>query len=322
MNPFVKVVPEVHEMVFQHFSAKYFQEVTKVSPTWDEIFGRSPAIMRKVKLNYCQASFSRVPKRIIELTSTRRYRNVSLFFAFHRDSNRNEMFRRHLEYFASLGPLTELSVDHFCSLSVPEEKMLLEKIDFSELQVLLLRYNTSEVINEQLSRCNSLVKVEVAHLKSTDKKIYSREIYYRPSIPSLIPFLERNHRLEEICLKGDGLYRVVFGSDISEKVHFRLKRLRIETNDIPELIPEHIERNFFKFLVKQSESLENLCIHKCRSEVVEHVFNKMPSLTVLNINNFEPDYLQLNLNTKIVELGSKNLKTLKKSYALCQKLRS
>lgn len=80
MDPIVFIFTELHDMVFQHFSAADFQEVTKVSPSWNETIGNSLVLMRKVKVMidelYNDDRLLETIKRVN--TTTRRYQNVRI----------------------------------------------------------------------------------------------------------------------------------------------------------------------------------------------------------------------------------------------------
>lgn len=300
MDPLACILPELHDMVLQHLNTTDFLEITEASPNWNEAIGQSRVMMKKVKL-----AFKNVYKRTNEYNfeykrtndkSTRRYLNVSVNFKY---ASGAKFSNKILMYLADLGPLVELELNHLFDLNVHYQKILW-KIDVSRLKVLKLCYASQIQVCEFLNQCSKLNVLELAFL---GEKSILRIIPHKASIPGLRAFLETNQSLQEITLRGDEFYEVFFENDITEIVRFHLKSLKIENYTKKKVFPDHIDRNFLKFLEQQSSNLESFLIKCCRLNVLEHAFNRMPALTSLSIlSKFNAADLQLTLNEKITDL--------------------
>lgn len=78
MNPLEFFPAEVSEQIFQHLPAKSLLDVTHVSSEWNNFIGSSPFLMKKFII-IISIDFS--SREIYELSrSTRKYRNISLYF--------------------------------------------------------------------------------------------------------------------------------------------------------------------------------------------------------------------------------------------------
>lgn len=74
------------------------------------------------------------------------------------------------------------------------------------------------------------------------------------------------------------------------------------------LISEEVERNLLKLLTLQSKCLKSFFIDVCRPNVIQFVFNEIPTLTSLQIDvmvmsgDYKISDLNLNLNENITDL--------------------
>lgn len=293
MDPFVHIFSDSHGWVLQHFTAGELLKITLVSPNWSESIGHSAQMLKKVRLEFENPDkIEKIIRSIgeIEKIFSRSYRNVSVDLKF---DNRTVLFASLLKYLGSLGPkLRDLRIKsaNDVVLSVADEE-LLDKIDLSRLRFLSLLVLPEGLTNKLMSRCNSLAKL----------KLYCVKRNGLPMIPCIAPFLERNQDLSDLELYGSDTYKAFFENDISQIVRFNLKHLKIFFSA---LLPEKIERNFVKFLTKQSQSLESLQVNAFRNFVIEHIFNRMPALKSLRIDlEFGAENLQLKLNENIVDLS-------------------
>lgn len=96
-------------------------------------------------------------------------------------------------------------------------------------------------------------------------------------------------------------YKAFFENNISDFVSFKLKRLKILIGWVSSET-ENMERNFIKFLVTQTQSLQSLHIDVCSHNFIELTFNNMPVLTSLLIHRICSTN-NLRLNENIVDLG-------------------
>lgn len=295
MDPFLCILPEIHDLVLQHFDEDDFLEGTEVSPYWNEMLGSTQEMMGKVKLRLVNEIEN--PENVIE-TVSRRYQNVYMFLDdVDTEKNRSSLLLQHL---LALGPaLVKLKVESFPDLSAEKEKIL-EKLELPQLKDFEFFFVCDEVESMLLNRCNSLTRLTTFHLGPFEGSPPG-------SLPSMISFLERNQGLESLNLCRD-YYDALFENDISDITRSQLKSLRIKNASVSLGPPEFVDRNLIKFLVKHSKSLETLDIGDCRSNVIEHIFNNMPALKCFKIREkFSARFLRLNLNEHITELDIKNI---------------
>lgn len=294
MDLLVFLLPELHDWVFQHCRAVDFQEMTKVSPKWNVNLENSIAMMKKVKLTIKGESLIKKEK-INELenlvnTTARCYRNLSV--SIYGDM---ELANIVWNYILPLIPnLLELKMSGLNKFSERNVRMF-DEIDFSKLKVLKLRFVSKKQVNMFLSRCISLSELKLQLYRSGGSNIL---------LPGLKSFLERNLCLKNLELETEDLVNIFFKEDISDIVKFKLKCLKVGNEVVPLYMHEATERNFLKFLRKQSQSLESLFVSACGSNVIEFMFNEMPALKSLAIwSQFRTKDLQLDLNENIVDLS-------------------
>lgn len=300
MDPLVCLLPEVHGWIFQHLTASNFREVSQVSPKWNENLENSPVMMKNVivslederfhtedarKKNHL-GKYDEVNKKLG--SSCRRYRNVSVNFKYPFD--KHELLKC-LENSGSR--LLKLEAYNLRDLIDDDEK-LLDEIDLSKLEKLKLTNASIDLLDKVLNRCFSLTDLKMINIHFADPQA---------TITCLPSFLEQNRNLEVMELNSTEICIVFFKEDISKRANFELKHLKLG-NDSRTALPESIERNFFNFLHKQSQSLEYLWVAACRPKVIEFMFNKMPVLKILSIFSlFDTTKIALQLNENIIDLS-------------------
>lgn len=315
MDPLICIVPEIHDYVFLHFSVEDFREVTKVSPNWNETIGESRVMMKEVKLSLIDLYQLIVFE---QLCSSRRYRSLLLKLGLIRQHCGYNIPYKTLECFVSMSSkVDELEIKCFYELSSANEK-LFDRIQLSGIKVLKLYCVTEKLVDKLLSKCNSLTELKL-------NRIVERSFLpipnLKPSIPNWPAFLERNQSLEVLEFGTNELYNALFENDLSEVARCKLKILRVYNSlifDVP-TTPEQIERNFLKFLVKQSPSLECFHVDLCSSKILVQAFNRMPALTSLSIEKyFGEETFSLGLNEKIVDLRILYIDCLESFERICR----
>lgn len=294
MDPLVCVPAKLHDWIFQHLRGKDFKKITRVSPSWNEILGKSRAIMKKVKLSIgkhkidCE-NMDRLKTMIS--SNSRRFQNVSIRFSF--DILFHKFTTILLDYVVTLGSNRLLKLElHSLHELTAEDLRCLDEIVLSRLEVLKLEFVSEEVTSKLLGHCQSLIELDLT--------LTSKGEFLIP-IPILKSFVERNQSLKSMKLAVD-CYKI-FHFDISNTVSFKLKHLTIDNGKMPLPEPEDIEYNVLNFLAQQSSTLESLDIHECSAEVIEHIFNKMPVLKKLSIHNSFRKNRPLKVNETIVDLS-------------------
>lgn len=283
MDPLECILPELHDLILQHCRGNDFKETTEVSPSWNEILGKSHVMMKKVKLEWVE--FWESEKILTK--NDRRYSNVFLNLVWINKSRK--------QYLATLTP-TEMEIDFFGEPRVGNGEALYD-IDVSRLRVLKLRLVSEQAVNNLLSRCDHLTRLELKTFTVDDISIMS--------IPIVKSFLERNQHLEDLEL-GIPFSNIFFEEDFSAIVKFKLKRLSISLSWSRPTVPNNVKLNFLKFLKHQSQSLQELYMGHYDSTAIEHAVNKMPALVLLSVAYFSQLLLgdvQLNLNERIVDLS-------------------
>lgn len=295
MDPLSCIFPELHDMVFQHCNGKEFRELTLVSPSWNAVLEKSMSMMKKVQLALGWYE-NEYPDDEVISNITRRFRNMEIFCG-----NYSTCPDRIVKYIEAQAPtLLSLTIIKVKDLS-EEKKNFFDEVDLWRLEELKLFSVTTELAKRLLSRCDSLIALELIFVWSVEmvKLKYGDSIMV---IPGLQSFLERNRKLETLKL-SQSYYDVFFEQDISDIAKFTLKYLKIMNIEYPSLKPEETERNFLKFLEKQSQSLERISISDCSPNVLKLIFDRMPALRSLRIDTkFTTEHLQLKVNERIIDL--------------------
>lgn len=201
MDPLLQIFPELHDMVFHHFNANDFKNITLVSPFWNETIMKSQTMMKKVKLviggsqNDVFISVNEMEE--IERTisfSRRRYQNVKvngLVWSYNVDLNDAPEILKHLMILSST--LMELEIIDFNKFSVKSEKIFYN-IDLHRLKVLKLFMVHSTFINILMGGCRSLESLEI--VGDTPEGSVPVEAF-----SCLKLFLKQNQNLKKIKLK-------------------------------------------------------------------------------------------------------------------------
>lgn len=305
MDPLVIILPELHDMMFQHFTAEDFVKTTEVSPSWNGSVSQSAVMMKKVKLDLRDMLG-------IQFVDNRRcirgFRNLSVRFdSFY--------LKYQYWYLTALSPLIELELCYVNELSQPVKKAICE-IDLSRLKKLKLAVVCPSVIDAFLRGCSSLISLELLKIEFS--------AFEEPIVPNFKVFLEQNKSLQEISFYGDRILELFFENDITETTRVELKSLLICDNGLENSFSYQSERNFYKFLKQQSSSLECFRVNYCSFEVLEHVLSQMPALTSLAIYcEARTQNTKLYLNEKITDLylGVIDYRDFKKIIPMLPKVR-
>lgn len=141
---------------------------------------------------------------------------------------------------------------------------VLNEIDLTKVKVLKIHFVTDKVVDNMLSRCNSLETLKIGIM--IREGLNNRQ----PSLPSLKAFWKRNQKLKNLKL-GSDFNELFFNEDTSDVVRFQLTHLYF--TDERRLMLEHIDRNFIKFLATQSHCLEWICFDDVN--VIENIVRKI-----------------------------------------------
>lgn len=298
MDPLSNIFPELHDMVFQHYTVWNFKQFSLLSPNWNAVLGKSLTMMKKVKLVLGRYSH-KLPDDAVINSTARRFRNISL-----RCSEMDFQCPDQIVKYIKISALTLFSLEITDLKNWGEgNRKLLDQVDLSRLKVLSLHAVTRKVTERLLGRCDSLIELDLSLL--WDHDISQDSIGFWLALRS---FLVRNQNLETLKLT-QSFYMSFFKKDISEIANFRLKNLEIINNNYALAIPEDIERNFLKFLEKQSLSLKRIKFTDCEPNVIEHIFLRMPALESLAIREvFRTEQIQRNEN--IIELNAPDFERL------------
>lgn len=296
MDPLVKIFPELHELVFQHFNAKDFVKITEVTPTWYEIFGDLDFLVKKVKLELNGST--KLMIKFLKNIKTTKYSTIRVYQnVYIGSSTASFKFSRALMkcFLTSHSMITKLEMD--CSEFSDETEKFLNEIDFSKIEFLKLENANSTSVNNLLRRCRSLTHLQL-------ECVLQDESLERSSIPSLKMILKRNNCLESLDLSSDA-FNIFFTTDITNKMSLNLKSLTVRSG---KKFFDNIDQNFIRFLENQSKSLERIDIHGCKPRVIEYIFNNVRALKYLRfMGDFSGEQLRFNQNGNIIELSIPNI---------------
>lgn len=181
-------------------------------------------------------------------------------------------------------------------LTIKDYDVLARDLEMPKLKKLMIDGN---VIVDGLLGCAK--NLEELHVKSIRV----------PAIDFLIACLKKNNELKVLSLGSSPC--VIFREDLASAFKFHLRKLSVKLFFVSEL------DNFYWFINKQAESLEELSIHSatCRSTFFNIVINNMQKLQKLEIFGAGgvyncppcdlPDELDLDVNTSIKVLLMENV---------------
>lgn len=279
---------DIHELITQHFSYNDIFRIFKVSKLWHNlILENSKFAMRKIRLNVNESNHDEVynvlDQKISEmnsdildlLESQRKYQNIKVYVDHGWDFI-DQLVRNLAEFLVSIEVSSDIFVEN---LKIPNLKFL--KLDNPLL--------------DGLTTCSN-------KLKKLAVRMSGREYWLKKESPIAIKSaLKKNSQLEVLELDED-LTSIIFESDISTEVHFKLKCLSIEFSKISN--DEEIFGNARKFLERQ-QSLTNLVITFPDSPTIQWIYENVTNLELLQIKiHFEqnPRAFQLLTNGAIKSL--------------------
>lgn len=257
---------DIHELIIQHFSYNDIFRIFKVSKLWHNlILEDSKFAMSKIRLNVNESNHDEVynvlDQKISEmnsdildlLESQRRYQNIKVYVDHGWDFI-DQLVRNLAESLVSIEVSSDIFVEN---LKIPNLKFL--KLDNPLL--------------DGLTTCSN-------NLKKLAVRMSGREYWLKKESPIAIKSaIKKNSRLEVLELDED-LTSIIFESDISTEVHFKLKSLSIEfpknSND------EEILGNARKFLERQ-QSLTNLVITFPDTPTIQWIYENVTNLESLQI---------------------------------------
>lgn len=307
MDPLVCLLPELHDRIFQHISVEDFKKATTVSPNWNEVVGKSRAMMKKVKLVLRKGLKKEESKDVIERIS-RCYQALDVDFVclihFSKHSHKFELDISPTvwKFVVDVSPtLSELEISNCCSnLSVENETFFSDiKLPFG--WVLKLSDVAEKIVNALLRKSESVVYLNLSAVRRDGE--FPQTSSFTKLASGFKSFLKQNQSLEDLTVADSDTLEAIFGEDISEIGSFELKHQRIDSELDAEKLSERLEQNLVKFLEKHALSLKKLEISVGKPHVIEQIFNKMSALTSLSfLENLQTSNVQLNKNENIVEL--------------------
>lgn len=190
MDPLSNIFPELHDMVFQHFTIWNFKQFSLVSPNWNAVLGKSLTMMKKVKLVLGRYSH-KLPDDAVISSTARRFRNITLRCS-EMDFQCPDQIVKYIKISAST--LFSLKITDLKNWGEGDRKSL-DQIDLSRLKVLSLHTVTRKVTERLLARCDSLIELDLSLLSDHDMSQDSIGFWL-----ALRSFLVRNHSLETVKL--------------------------------------------------------------------------------------------------------------------------
>ena len=279
----IGILPELHELIFQHFDAGDVLILSETSKKWWRAIGQSKKCMQQVRLGLENWESTETPEDIVWSmsvikSSTRRYQNVRI------NSNDEEMVSRKavelLKYFASsLVDVRFLNAD---------KVKIKEKFQFPRLERLQFINNVAEVDELFLHGCTELKEINLKHH------------YWADAVPVKV-CLKQNPNLKILKLWDTGITNL-FKTYELDSFNFKLKRFA--TGADGETAKE-TELNFMNFLDSQNE-IEAIRFRSGLDGVSAEIINKvfeMSSIKIIHLDGVgDLKALCLPLNPKIIEL--------------------
>lgn len=279
------VLPELHELVFQHFDAADVLILSEVNKSWWNAIGGSRKCMSQVRLGLENWESTETPEdfmRIMKLikTSSRRYQNIRL------NSNDDEMVSRKavqvLKYFASsLVDIRFLNAD-----SVKIRKTF----TFPRLERLQFINNCETIDNLLLEGSTMLKDLNLKH-------------HYWAEAEPVLHCLKRNKNLTMLKLWDTGISKLFCKTYDPKNYLFKLKRFASGADG---LITKETEENFIHFLESQNKSMEAIRFRSGLDGVAAPIINKVFEMSAMKIIHLDGigdlKELCLPFNPKIIEL--------------------
>lgn len=299
MDPLIQITGDLHELIFQHLSAREVLSFSEVSKRWHYEVGHSNKCMRKLKLSLkfwrSTAKQQQADEKIAIMENiTRQYQNVSIDCRF--DKNLSAEFWKLLSFLAPY--LMTLKIKSI-KLDAPTQ------IRLPKLEELKIVYVPIDVRNVLVASSNvfKILKLKLVSPLNWNKTSKSDD----QSLACIKACMSTNIHLEELEVHGAVQYGFFFDDDYSKDIRFKLRFLKIKNDMRLSLIPEKCEQCLINFLITQSSTLQSIFIDVCRPKVINHIFNNMKVLTSVQIETVMTDYnvkdLSLNLNEHVVNLS-------------------
>lgn len=299
MDPFGELSPDIHYLIFQHFTAKEILEISNASKAWNEIIGNSNSCMKKIELSLRfwkdtagTKQYQCNEKINVLHESARQYQNVSIDCRFDKGLS-NELWKFLSSRQSSLVELKIKSIQ-------PEFPL---PLTFTKLMIMKLTYVPTNIRNILLTSCCSLTKLKLK-MESPFKWGEPAKIE-QESLSSIRKCLELNQALKDIEIHGCTQYKLFFDLPVSDVVRFKLKTLKIKSGLRLAVLSENNERNLVSFLKTQGKCLECLYIDGCRTNIIQFIFNNMSVLRSIQIDVMmmeKNEISDLNLNESIRDL--------------------
>lgn len=306
MDPFAALEEDVWPMIFQNLTVRDLLRASQVSPTWENIIGKSSVCMRKVWLRFYE------PLNDVKVlwNSKRKYQNckiqrgirVAVSDVFFKFRWKQVMMRDHTTDGQDHGELMNYLRFFIEALDIWDVKVSAAQnysVDFPMLKKLEYNMSSRCVFLMFLGKNPKLREVKLAY--STNEILPDRIL----DVSDIHRFFSLNPQIENLKLSS---IRYVFKADISEIVNFRLKSFSFDIN----FFSEGEVENLLKFVVQQ-KLLQEITIHTIHDwttlaslwNAVQHVGswtfhdrNFMQKTVLMNVNE--------NLGVRKIVLHSSN----------------
>jgi hypothetical protein len=280
----IGVLPELHELIFQHFDPADVLILSETSKHWWNAIGESRKCMQQIRLgleNWESTETTEDIARVMGVISksTRRYQNIRI------NSNDDQLVSTKaiqlLKYFApSLIDVRCLNAD---------EVKVDEKFRFPRLERLQFINNVTDVDELFLHGCKELRELNLKHH------------YWADDVP-VRDCLKMNAKLQMLKLWDTGI-STMFKVYEPNSFKFQLKRFATGCDGD---ISEETEANFIQFLESQSKSIEAIRFRSGLDGVNSLIINKVFQMSAMKIVHLDGigdlKDLKLKVNSNILEL--------------------
>lgn len=288
----------LNDLILQHLNFNELLEYSTISKSWNKEIGASRQCMSRIKFSLKFWKSTEKQKQTdekIEILKniTRRYHHLSIDCRF--DKNLSAELWNTLNYL-------EKSLATLKIKSIKLENTT--ALHFPRLCELKLVYVPLKIRNILVTSSTSFNRIKLKLISPLNWKSSGK--CDPESIAAIRKCLESNDKLKDLEIHGSIQYSFLFDEDLSDIIKFKLKKFKVKSDMRLAFISEKSENNLVKFLTTQSSSLEEIFIDVCRPHVIEHVFNKMPMLSSIQIETVVKDFrvkdLKLNLNERVLDL--------------------
>jgi hypothetical protein len=267
LDPFEAIFPELFDFIFQHFTNKDIQKLSKVSKDWNHFISTSQICLMKTPLKF--AGEEKVPFEIME--SKKRFNNLHVFL------HGNERTQR--ELLKRLAPwLKHLEIEMCIPYYYTIKALQMPKLETAEI-------------------CSYLEVPFVFENVTGLKKLKYKAFNFDQEVHN---WIQKQSKLKEFKLELGNTKFFDYNFEVPKSVEKFECVLRLE-----ERFYQHADTSHdFEYRVNMLNTVTDLELHECDAKQLEMVVNQMPKLKSFKCKSkmSNPSSAKFNLNFTITKL--------------------